>query len=72
MGDDGWPIQRRGVVPSVPGLYFLGLPFMWSMSSGLIGGVGRDAEHVVGRIAARAPSATARRKGDAPSLTTAS
>ena len=62
VGDDGWPIQRRGVVPAAPGLYFLGLPFMWSMSSGLIGGVGRDAEYIVGRIAARARSASARRK----------
>ena len=71
IGDDGWPIQRRGVVPAAPGLYFLGLPFLWSMSSALIGGVGRDAEYIVGRIAARARPASARRKREAPSLTTA-
>ena len=71
VGDDGWPIQRRGVVPAAPGLYFLGLPFLWSMSSGLIGGVGRDAGYIAGRIAARATSASARRKREVPSLTAA-
>ena len=71
VGEDGWPIQRRGVVPTAPGLYFLGLPFLWSMSSALIGGVGRDAEYIVGRIAARATSASARRKREVSSLTTA-
>ena len=43
----GWPIQDRGRVESVPGLYFVGLPFLYSLSSALLGGVGRDAEHVV-------------------------
>ena len=71
VGDDGWPIHRRGVVPSAPGLYFLGLPFLWSVSSALIGGVGRDAEYIVGRIAARARPASARRKREVASLTTA-
>jgi len=53
MGEDGWPMQDHGVVPSVPGLYFVGLPFMRAVASALIGGVGRDAAHVVERIAAR-------------------
>jgi putative flavoprotein involved in K+ transport len=49
----GWPIQDRGVVDSVPGLYFIGLPFLYSLSSALLGGVGRDARHIVDHIASR-------------------
>ncbi len=50
------PMHDRGVVASRPGLYFVGLHFLRSMSSGMIHGVGRDAEHVVRQIAARRPS----------------
>lgn len=52
-GDHGFPLQERGVVASQPGLYFLGLPFQRSLSSALLGGVGRDAADVAGHIAAR-------------------
>ena len=51
VGDDGWPEQERGVVPSSPGLYFVGLPFLHAFASMLIGGVGRDAERVAEHIA---------------------
>jgi putative flavoprotein involved in K+ transport len=51
VADDGWPEQERGAVASSPGLYFVGLPFLHSFASMLIGGVGRDAEHVAERIA---------------------
>lgn len=51
-GDDGYPVQDRGVATSWPGLYFVGLPFQRSLSSVLLGGVGRDAAHVAARIAA--------------------
>jgi putative flavoprotein involved in K+ transport len=50
FGDDGYPIHTRGVVESQPGLYFMGLPFQTTMSSALVGGVGRDAEHIVRTI----------------------
>jgi putative flavoprotein involved in K+ transport len=53
LGEDGWPMQDYGVVRSVPGLYFMGLPFMRAVASALIGGVGKDAAYVVERIAAR-------------------
>lgn len=53
MGDDGWPQQELGVVPTAPGLYFVGLFFMRAMASALIGGVGRDAAYVAEQIAAR-------------------
>ena len=48
------PIHRRGIVPNEPGLYFVGLFFLYAMSSGFLPGVGRDAERVVKHIAARA------------------
>lgn len=46
FGDDGYPIHARGVVEAQPGLYFMGLPFQTTLSSALIGGVGRDAAHI--------------------------
>jgi putative flavoprotein involved in K+ transport len=48
------PIHSRGIVPDEPGLYFVGLFFLYAMSSGFLPGVGRDAERVVKHIAARA------------------
>ena len=42
--DDGYPEQTRGAVPSPPGLYFVGLPFLHSFASMLILGAGRDGE----------------------------
>ena len=60
--DDGYPEQKRGAVPSLPGLYFVGMPFLHSFSSMLILGAGRDgkrvAKHIVAR-AARAPRKSA-------------
>ena len=50
-GEDGWPQEKRGVVPSAPGLYFTGLAFQYSFSSMLILGAGRDAEYVAKQIA---------------------
>ena len=52
-GEDGYPEQDRGVVPDVPGLYFVGLPFLFSFSSMLVGGAGRDAGYVVRHLMAR-------------------
>lgn len=49
---NGMPIHERGVVSSERGLYFVGLPFLYSLTSSLVGGVGRDAQHVVRRITA--------------------
>ena len=47
------PLHRRGIVESEPGLYFIGLKFLYSVSSEQIQGVGRDADYIAGRIAAR-------------------
>jgi putative flavoprotein involved in K+ transport len=47
------PIQERGVVASEPGLYFVGLIFLYAASSVMIHGVSRDAEYVADVISAR-------------------
>jgi len=52
--DGDWPREVRGVIPSAPGLYVVGLPFQYAGSSSLVGGVGRDAAYLAGVIAARA------------------
>jgi putative flavoprotein involved in K+ transport len=44
------------VVTGAPGLYFVGLHFLYAMSSTMIHGVARDARRIVGAIAARARS----------------
>jgi len=49
----GGPVHDRGVVGSEPGFYFVGLMFLYSLSSALIGGVGRDAEYIARHIASR-------------------
>jgi putative flavoprotein involved in K+ transport len=43
-------VQYRGAATSSPGLYFVGLPFLHSFASMLIGGAGRDAERVVNHL----------------------
>ena len=45
------PIHHRGIVAGEPGLYFVGLFFLYAMSSGFLPGVGRDADHIVKDIA---------------------
>jgi putative flavoprotein involved in K+ transport len=52
--DDRQPLHDRGVVRNEPGLYFVGLNFLYAFSSTMIHGVGRDADHVAGVIAQRA------------------
>ena len=50
--DDGHAVHRRGVTPE-PGLYIIGLGFLYAYSSMMIQGVGRDAEYVAARLAER-------------------
>lgn len=53
--DDGNdPIHQDGVVTNVPGMYFVGLHFLYAMSSATLIGVGRDAERIVKTIASQA------------------
>ena len=51
--DKGRPAHARGVSTKVPGLFFLGLPWLSRRASAFIWGVWVDAEHVAGQIAAR-------------------
>jgi putative flavoprotein involved in K+ transport len=49
LREDGRPDQRGGIARTVPGLYFVGLPFQTSFASATLRGVGPDAELVVAR-----------------------
>ena len=51
VDSDGYPIQKRGVT-RYPGLYFLGLPWLYSRRSGILFGVGDDAAYLAAHIAA--------------------
>ena len=52
FGDDSRPLHERGVATE-PGLYFVGLDFLYAFTSENVGGVGRDARRIVRHIAAR-------------------
>ncbi len=52
----GWPVHERGVVSAIPGLFFLGLPFQYALTSALIGGAGRDARHLADQMTKRMPT----------------
>lgn len=43
---DGYPQHHCGVVDAAPGLYFLGLPFQYTFTSAVVGGVGNDARYL--------------------------
>ena len=50
--DYGFPVQQRGVT-RFPGLYFLGMNFLYNRKSGILLDVGEDAAHIAAAIAAR-------------------
>jgi len=54
--EDGEPLHERGIVPSEPGLYFVGLHFLYAVSSAMVQGVGRDAKRIAGHISGLARS----------------
>ena len=49
----GEPRHVRGVVESEPGLYFLGLVFLYSFSSDVLPSRGRDAAYIAKHIASQ-------------------
>jgi len=51
LDERGFPRHERGIT-KVNGLYFLGLPWLYTWGSGRFSGVGRDAAYVVEHIAA--------------------
>ncbi|MGW9632290.1 flavin-containing monooxygenase [Agromyces sp. NPDC055520] len=56
VGDDGLPIEERGLASGCPGLAFVGMPFQYSVVSGTLMGMDRDAAFVVEALT-RAPLA---------------
>ena len=52
LDDDGYPVQERGVT-EVPGLYFVGLHFLYKRVSGLPWGIAADAEYIADHIEGR-------------------
>jgi len=59
FSEDGTLAHRGGLTETEPGLFFVGLNFLYSLSSTMIQGVGRDARRIVNAIAAR-PAVTPR------------
>ncbi len=52
LDSDGYPVQKRGVT-GYPGLYFVGLPWLDTLKTGLLLGVGDHAALIASEIAAR-------------------
>jgi putative flavoprotein involved in K+ transport len=57
----GDAVHDNGVVTDIPGMYFVGLHFLYAMSSATLIGVARDADRIVNAVAARS-----QRKKSAP------
>jgi putative flavoprotein involved in K+ transport len=53
---DGAPIQERGISP-VPGLFFIGFPWLSKRKSGIIYGIAEDAEYIVDVLARQSATA---------------
>jgi putative flavoprotein involved in K+ transport len=50
---DGYPRHYRGVVDEAPGLYFIGLIFLYALRSHVIFGAGKDAKYVANELIRR-------------------
>ncbi|WP_458113715.1 NAD(P)/FAD-dependent oxidoreductase [Arthrobacter sp. R1-13] len=59
---NGVPVQRRGVAETSPGLYFLGLEFLYCAASSSLPGVGRDAKYLAEHLATRQAAAAGQRQ----------
>ncbi len=53
---DGRPRHNRGVAENAPGVYFVGLHFLYALSSTMVHGVSRDARFVADAICRKAAS----------------
>ena len=56
LDERGWPLQERGLAVGAPGLYFLGLPFLFGFTSMLVLGADRDAGFVADAVTRHAAS----------------
>jgi putative flavoprotein involved in K+ transport len=66
LDEAGEPRHQRGLLPEAPGLYFVGLHWLYSMSSTMIHGVGRDAERIAEAVSTRAKSQAVEHRGALP------
>jgi putative flavoprotein involved in K+ transport len=57
LDEHGEPKHQAGVVTEEPGLFFVGLHFLFAMSSAQIQGVGRDADRIAKGVAVRVHAA---------------
>jgi putative flavoprotein involved in K+ transport len=60
FGDGQEPQHDRGIVASQPGLYFVGLHFLYAVTSELVTGVQRDAHRVAKHLLARTATSPSR------------
>lgn len=60
LGDRQMPTHERGVVRSEPGLYFVGLEFLYSATSETITGMQRDAKRIAKHVGSRPRSRPSR------------
>ncbi len=60
-----YPDHQRGVTPT-PGLYFIGLPWLYTWGSGRFSGVAKDAEYITHHIAHQLAHAPASRLTASP------
>jgi putative flavoprotein involved in K+ transport len=50
LGEREEPFHERGIVAKEPGLYFVGLHFLYAMTSDTVTGMSRDARYIVKQI----------------------
>ncbi len=62
LDEHGEPEHERGLLPQEPGLSFVGLHFLYAMSSTMIHGVGRDAERIAEAVEKRVMARARRRR----------
>lgn len=58
FGNGGHPLHDGGVARGAPGLYFVGLHFLYGFSSAMVHGVGRDAARIAAASAREARAIT--------------
>jgi putative flavoprotein involved in K+ transport len=57
LDEHGWPLHERGIATGAPGLYFLGMPFLFGFTSMLVLGADRDARFVTAAVVRQAAAA---------------
>jgi putative flavoprotein involved in K+ transport len=63
FGENGEPVHELGIVKKIPGLYFVGLHFLYSMTSATLMGIGRDAKRIANAIGSRTQEGAIERRG---------